>query len=152
MPQSARLTWQNITFGLRLYTSSVSSPGWRECSICLALCLPRGCRYGFDPVRNVQNYGTPIVAGNYEPIDDLHICVWWPDARNGGLCGLVDGLDLGQICDDCGHGDDPRVVSPLAARIRGRPQSAAAKFYRMWNEAPTVPLIVIVIMVVVRPF
>ena len=28
----------------------------------------------------------------------------------------------------------------------------SAKFYRMWNEAPTVPLIVIVIMVVVRPF
>ena len=27
-----------------------------------------------------------------------------------------------------------------------------AKFYRMWNEAPTVPLIIIVIMVVVRPF
>ena len=27
-----------------------------------------------------------------------------------------------------------------------------AKFYRMWNEAPTVPLIVIVIMAVVKPF
>ena len=27
-----------------------------------------------------------------------------------------------------------------------------AKFYRMWNEAPTVPLIVIVIMAVVEPF
>lgn len=27
-----------------------------------------------------------------------------------------------------------------------------AKFYRMWNEAPTIPLIVIVIMVVVKPF
>ena len=28
----------------------------------------------------------------------------------------------------------------------------SAKFYRMWNEAPTILLIVIVIMVVVRPF
>jgi putative membrane protein len=27
-----------------------------------------------------------------------------------------------------------------------------AKFYRMWNEAPTIPLIVIVIMVIVKPF
>lgn len=27
-----------------------------------------------------------------------------------------------------------------------------AKFYRMWNEAPTIPLIVIVIMAVVEPF
>ena len=27
-----------------------------------------------------------------------------------------------------------------------------AKFYRMWNEAPTIPLIVIVIMAVVKPF
>jgi putative membrane protein len=27
-----------------------------------------------------------------------------------------------------------------------------AKFYRMWNEAPTIPLIVIVIMVFVKPF
>ena len=27
-----------------------------------------------------------------------------------------------------------------------------ARFYRMWNEAPTVPLIVIVIMAVVKPF
>jgi putative membrane protein len=26
------------------------------------------------------------------------------------------------------------------------------KFYRMWNEAPTIPLIVIVIMVIVKPF
>lgn len=28
----------------------------------------------------------------------------------------------------------------------------SAKFYRMWNEAPTIPLIVIVIMVIVKPF
>ncbi len=28
----------------------------------------------------------------------------------------------------------------------------SAKFYRMWNEAPTIPLILIVIMAVVRPF
>jgi protoporphyrinogen IX oxidase len=27
-----------------------------------------------------------------------------------------------------------------------------ARFYRMWNEAPTIPLIVIVIMVIVKPF
>ncbi len=27
-----------------------------------------------------------------------------------------------------------------------------AKFYRMWNEAPTIPLIVIVIMAIVKPF
>ena len=27
-----------------------------------------------------------------------------------------------------------------------------ARFYRMWNEAPTIPLIVIVMMAVVRPF
>jgi len=27
-----------------------------------------------------------------------------------------------------------------------------AKFYRVWNEAPTIPLIVIVIMVIVKPF
>ena len=27
-----------------------------------------------------------------------------------------------------------------------------AKFYRMWNEAPTIPLAVIVIMAVVKPF
>ena len=27
-----------------------------------------------------------------------------------------------------------------------------AKLYRMWNEAPTIPLIVIVIMVIVKPF
>jgi putative membrane protein len=28
----------------------------------------------------------------------------------------------------------------------------SAKFYRIWNEAPTIPLIIIVIMVVVKPF
>lgn len=28
----------------------------------------------------------------------------------------------------------------------------SAKFYRMWNEAPTIPLIIIVIMVIVKPF
>ena len=27
-----------------------------------------------------------------------------------------------------------------------------AKFYRMWNEAPTIPLIVIVVMAIVKPF
>ncbi len=27
-----------------------------------------------------------------------------------------------------------------------------AKFYRIWNEAPTIPMIVIVIMVIVQPF
>ena len=28
----------------------------------------------------------------------------------------------------------------------------SAKFYRIWNEAPTIPLVVIVIMAVVKPF
>ena len=113
------------------------------------LCLPRGCRYGFDPVRNVQNYGTPIVAGNYEPIDDLHICVWWPDARNGGFVDWDDGLDLGQAMIAVMvmiHGL-LAVGGEFEADRNLRPQN-----YRMWNEAPTVPLIVIVIMVVVRPF
>ena len=27
-----------------------------------------------------------------------------------------------------------------------------AKFYRIWNEAPTIPMIVIVVMVIVKPF
>lgn len=27
-----------------------------------------------------------------------------------------------------------------------------ARFYRLWNEAPTIPLIVIIIMVIVKPF
>ena len=30
--------------------------------------------------------------------------------------------------------------------------SRTAKFYRIWNEAPTVPLVVIIIMAVVKPF
>ncbi|MAI49238.1 MAG: TIGR00701 family protein [Rhodospirillaceae bacterium] len=30
--------------------------------------------------------------------------------------------------------------------------SRPARFYRLWNEAPTIPLIVIVVMVIVKPF
>ena len=48
------------------------------------------------------------------------------------------------------------VVHGLYARWRrdfeADRNTRPAKFYRMWNEAPTIPLIVIVIMAVVEPF
>lgn len=46
------------------------------------------------------------------------------------------------------HGLLARWRRDFAADRNVRP----AKFYRMWNEAPTIPLIVIVIMVIVKPF
>lgn len=46
------------------------------------------------------------------------------------------------------HGLYARWRRDFEADRNARP----AKFYRMWNEAPTIPLIVIVIMAVVEPF
>lgn len=46
------------------------------------------------------------------------------------------------------HGLLARWRRDFAADRNTRP----AKFYRLWNEAPTIPLIVIVIMVIVKPF
>jgi putative membrane protein len=48
------------------------------------------------------------------------------------------------------------AIHGLLARWRGDFEAdrniRPGKFYRMWNEAPTIPLIVIVIMVIVKPF
>tara|TARA_R110002072_G_scaffold33205_6_gene100557 strand:- start:3373 stop:3810 length:438 start_codon:yes stop_codon:yes gene_type:complete len=46
------------------------------------------------------------------------------------------------------HGLLARWRRDFAADRNTRP----ARFYRLWNEAPTIPLIVIVIMVIVKPF
>ena len=55
-----------------------------------------------------------IVAGNYNP-SMIFVFVFGGLMLATGRCGLVDGLDLGQARDACSYGNDPRVVSPLAA-------------------------------------
>jgi putative membrane protein len=66
---------------------------------------------------------------------------WWKAGWFHGKFALV--LILSGV-----HGSFARWVKDFAADRNTRP----ARFYRIWNEAPTVLMIAIVILVIVKPF
>ena len=139
------------TSGSKPSTSSRSSPGWPACSIC------RGCssitataKPGSEQSETFKVMERRLLNVIMKPA----MIVTWVV----GLCLLLEGQWLGAGWLHAklaagGRDDGPaRTICALGARISLDRNRHPQKFYRIINEVPTVLMIVIVMLVVVKPF
>ena len=105
---------------------------------------------GIEAVRDLQGDGMAIAEGDHQSRDDHHLAgralsAWSGDWYTSGWFHAK--LTLVLILSGV-HGFFSRLVKDFAADRNTRSQ----KFYRIINEVPTVLMIFIVVLVIVKPF
>ena len=117
-----------------------------------AVCLPRRCAERVEPRRDAGNYGAAVVARHHAAGGGNGL---WFRTVLAATSGVVE-WRRGWIWAKLGLVVLLTIFHILLAHWRrdlasGR-FSHTPKFYRVMNELPTVAMIVIVVLVVVKPF
>ena len=137
---------------IKARTSSALSHGWRGCSICRgsSSITPRAARLG--EVGDLQADGAPAAARHHESGDDRDLSFRGGAGRDAGRRRLGPGLDLRQARRGGGADRIHHRLSVWRQAFAADRNTRSARFYRFLNEVPTLLLILILVMVVVRPF
>ena len=112
---------------------------------------------GFRPIGNVQGDGAAAPAPHHQPGDDRDLDPWALARVARSLNSHYGWFNFGWlqaklsryvILPSAVHGLFARWVKAFAADRNRRSQ----KFYRIINEVPTIAMIIIVLLVVLKPF
>ena len=133
-------------------TSSPSSPGWPGCSICRgSTSITRAPRAGSELSETFKVMERRLLRGIINPAMIANL-------DSGAAAGLAGpSLGRGLVPRQAGaarlHAADPCRLCALAAPVRrGRQPPSSRNFYRAMNEVPTLLMIGIILLAVLKPF